>query len=397
MSCDTLSRRIGQMKVKVQTAGDGCEWDEPQDSDLIKGLEYGWTTVLETETIESNIAKSTYSKEAQRTGIRWAQIDCSFRILAPDDYSTETINIHPLIIGNGNSATQVQRIPVSAIATGFVVGETVTGGTSSASGTVVKDTESTDTHIYVVNVTGGPFEAEALTGSINGAATATGAEANYGQRYTPISASQQKISVIFEEFAGFKTELYNGVFIGTVSVDDSGLASYVGQIIGAIRRVADVEQFRRDAAVVALDQSINIEPPIFRNAKYSIDDGSGAFVPVINGTAVFDSGAESTPRRNANSLTGLEGIFIGDRTSTHQVRFEQVANSEYDVYLERLNAGTSIIQYSIGETVGNIVYFHFPQATPFETGDGDQDNIVMVEANYSLVGDNDDEYSILTY
>ena len=62
MSCDTSSTRIRQIKAKIQTSGDGCEWDEPQDSDLIIGLEYGAVNTLEVENIDSNIAKSTLSK-----------------------------------------------------------------------------------------------------------------------------------------------------------------------------------------------------------------------------------------------------------------------------------------------------------------------------------------------
>ncbi len=63
-----------------------------------------------------------------------------------------------------------KAIPVSAITTAFVPGEIVTGATSTATATVIS---STSASILVVNQSG-TFAAESLTGSIAGAATATG-------------------------------------------------------------------------------------------------------------------------------------------------------------------------------------------------------------------------------
>ena len=395
MSCNTLSTKIRQLKIKIQTAGDGCEWDAPADADLIIGLEYGAVNNLETENVESNIAKSTLSKETSQAGVRSVSMDVSFRVMGAGVagyLAGDKINVHPLIIGNGNTPIAVYKIPVSAISVGFVKGEIVTGAIGTETATVVKDTESTDTFILVKSASGA-FQAENLTGSISGAAVATGAATLGGNEYLPISTGHQKLSVIAEEFGNMRTELYNCVFVGAITHDDSGLASYAGQIIGALRVVGGVEQYRRDYAVVALDQDITIQPALFKNARYKI----GSFSPVLSGTTTFDTATAATQRRNANAESGLEGMFIGDRIPVHSVRFELVPNSDYDIYLDRLNVNTAIIQYYLGNTVGNVCYFHFPDATPTASSDEDQDNIAMVGATYALSGSNDDEYSWLTY
>ena len=89
MACNTLSNRLAQMKVKIQTAGDGCVWDAPSDSDLILGLQTGMVTTLEAENVDPEILKSTLSNEAPQAGIRCGQIDCSFRLIGAGDYSTD--------------------------------------------------------------------------------------------------------------------------------------------------------------------------------------------------------------------------------------------------------------------------------------------------------------------
>lgn len=391
MSCTTLSNRIAQLKVKIQTAGDGCEWDAPADGDLIMGLQYGKTTTLEAENIDPEILKSTYSKEAPQAGVRWGVIDCSFRLIGADDYSTgDTINIHPLIIGNGNQVSAIRAIPVSAISSGFVVGEEITDASETA--TVVKDTESTDSYILVKDASG-TFGAGALTGDVAGAATGTGADTLAGNEYLPLSTSHQKLSVEFDEFGNMRTQMYNSIFVGSVSHDDSGFATYTGQIIGPLRVVADVEQYRRDTVITALDQTLPTKPAIYKNARYKV----GSWSPVVSGTTTFDTQVEGPQRRDANSATGMRGMFLSDRNPVHSVRFELVPNSDYDIYLDRLQVNESIIQYYIGSTTGNICYFHFPNATPTDSGDEDQDNIAMVAATYQLTGTNDNEYRWLTY
>jgi hypothetical protein len=393
MSCTTLSNRLVQIKAKIQAVNDGCEWDAPVDADLIVGIQQGKVNTLETENVDPEIVKATLSNEAPQAGIRWGVIDCSFRLIGAGDYSTgDAINVHPLIIGNGNQVAAMQSIPVSAIATPYVKGEIVTGGTSTFFGTVAKDTESTDAFILVTGATGA-FQAEALTGSIAGAATATGADTLGGNQYSALSTDHQKLSIEFDEFGNMRTQMYNSVFVGSVSVDDSNFATYTGQIIGPLRVVAEVEQYRRDAVFVNLSQALPVKPALYKNARYKI----GSFVPVISGSTTFDTAIEAPQRRNANSETGLEGMFIGARVPVHGVRFELVPNSQYDIYLDRLNINESIIQYYLGSAVGNTCYWHYPKATPIASADEDQDNIAMVSASYSLVGDNDDEFTWLTY
>lgn len=397
MSCNTLSTRLVQIKAKIQTLNDGCEWDAPGASDLIVGLQTGKINTLETENVDPEIVKASLSNEAPQAGIRWGVVDCSFRLIGAGDYSTgDTINVHPLIVSNGNSVAAIRAIPVSAIATPFVKGEIVTGGTSTETATVVKDTISTEGYILVKDASGA-FQAEALTGDIAGAATATGVDTLAGNEYSPRSTGHQKISVEIDEFGNMTSQMYNSVFVGSVTSDDSNFATYTGQIIGPLRVVGGVEQFRRDNSYTVLDQTLDTKPAIYKNARYSIDDGATVFSPVISGTTTFDTAIEAPQRRNANSLTGLEGMFIGARTPVHSVRFELVPNSEYDIYLARLDVTEAIIQYYIGEVVGNSCYWHFPKATPTSSADEDQDNIAMVAADYALVGDNDDEYTWLTY
>jgi hypothetical protein len=397
MGCNTLSTKVRQLKLKIQEAGDGCEWDEPQDSDLIVGLEYGSVNALNVENIESNIAKSTLSKEPDQAGIYWGVIDVSFRIIGSSTYAAGgKINIHPLLMANGNQEAEARSLPVSSIDVPFVFGEQVLGLTGGATATVIKDTEVGDTFIMVKDVVG-VFEAEDLQGDVLGDATATGVDVQAGVQYRPLSIGHKKLSVIAEEFGNMKTEMYNCVFVATQTQDDSNLASFTGQIIGPLRTVATVAQYRRDFAVVALDQNVNKQPAIFRNARYSIDDGLTKFVPVISGSTTQDTAVAATQRRDANSETGLVGMFIGDRKPIHTVRFELVPNSEYDIYIARLDVKTAIIQYYLGNSIGGTVYYHYPLATPTESGDEDQDNIAMVAASYNLSGTNDNEYSILTY
>jgi len=391
MSCTTLSNRLVQLKAKIQTAGDGCEYDQPSNTDLIVGIQQGKVNTLETENVDPEIVKATLSNEAPQAGIRWGVIDCSFRLIGAGDYSTgDAINIHPLIIGNGNQVSAMRAIPVSAIATPFVKGEIITD--SSETATVAKDTEPTDTFILATDASGA-FGAGALTGDIAGAATGTGADTLGGNEYTALSTDHQKLSIEFDEFGNMRTQMYNSVFVGSVSHDDSNFATYTGQIIGPLRVVTGVEQYRRDAVFTNLSQALPVKPALYKNARYTI----GSFVPVISGSTTFDTAIESPQRRNANSETGLEGMFIGARVPVHGVRFELVPNSFYDIYIDRLQINESIIQYYLGSAVGNTCYWHYPKATPIASADEDQDNIAMVSASYSLVGDDDDEFSWLTY
>lgn len=87
-----------------------------------------------------------------------------------DGFVFDGVMFLPLVAGG------VLELAYDAATDDFEEGETVTGGTSGATGIVYRvDADGTEGKLYLVEVTGGPFDDdEALTGSLIGSATANG-------------------------------------------------------------------------------------------------------------------------------------------------------------------------------------------------------------------------------
>lgn len=103
---------------------------------------------------------------------------------------------------NPINGAAVNDVPYDALSTAFAVGETVTGGTSGASATIVSITQTSATAgtLKVGTITSGPFQNDEALTSAGGAATANGASsAASGITITGVDTSALEQLWLFKE------------------------------------------------------------------------------------------------------------------------------------------------------------------------------------------------------
>ena len=94
-----------------------------------------------------------------------------FRRLYLDANTDYTIDV----LGTSNTNYSAQRLAFDAMTADFVVGDTITGGTSSATGVIVEKVGTGATGYFILKSVTGTFQDnETITGAIQGSATADG-------------------------------------------------------------------------------------------------------------------------------------------------------------------------------------------------------------------------------
>ena len=241
----------------------------------------------------------------------WAELEG----LASGDWSAEQISTtggqftiavngsDHMVYWDGTNFEPVTTVAVNdlgfdAETTGFTVGETVTGGTSGASATVlaiVKDSATSGT-LKLGTITAGPFQDnEALTGSSTGAATADGASAAVST-ITLTGVATAALSQVWL----FKERLF---FVEK----NTSSAWYL-----------PVESIGGAATELDLGSVFSKGGSLLFGARWSLDSGSGlddvcVFVSTVGEIAVY----EGTDPASANTWS-LVGVYqIGTPLNKH--------------------------------------------------------------------------------
>ena len=263
--------------------------------------------------------------------------------------------------------------------------ETVTGGTSNATGRVVRANEGSETFIYIEQLTGKFQSGETVTGGSSSATIVLNAAPSFeGFRMYPESC--------FQEVATFEYLMDGRRYKGR-----SAMGTLTGQFDANMPGYLD---FTMNGAKVSIgDQALYsgvsrtfAEPPIMKDANLVITDGATTFKPKFT-TIAFDVGNEVVMRQNGNAsgTSGFEAAHIPSRRSVLTINVEQELSSVFDFY-DRLDNTTKVgLEFHIGDTLGRKFHFFADRFQFEDLSETDSDGIATLDLQGVCTSNSDDE------
>lgn len=259
----------------------------------------------------------------------------------------------------------------------FSDGETITGGTSSATATVVLDTTATTTNfnLLIRNRSSAGFQAaETITGGTSATtATVDTTEANYGLLYRPDSTSPSSVTVALYE-DGLKKELKGARGTCRISAEVGQPAFLEFEFTGVYSEVSDTSQLSP-----TYESTL---PPVFQSAAIKLHDTSNSWL--VARSIGVDINNTVAPREDANSSTGILSFLITDRDPNGSVDPEGVLVATHDFWTRWRNGTTGIFEFDVGSTAGNQIEVRCQNTSYREVGSGDRTGLATNEVTLGI-------------
>lgn len=275
----------------------------------------------------------------------------------------------------GFETNSLYTLTVGTISGGpFVHGETITGGSSGATGRVVIDTADGTTTLYYEPLTG-TFQAETVTGGTSSAsASSDGAGTEVGDVAKLITESIPSITLDGYEGAssGIKKELKGSR--GKMSFNFR-----TGEPVQMPFEYMGVENGISDAAHVSGDNLETTVPPSFLSATVSVDD-------VALKISQLDLNIDTVlgPRQDPSESRGILSFLITDRVITGQADPEMLLAATHDFH-SKWFAGTEMaLNIEWGSTAGNKFRLWAKRLQYRAIQDGDRDGIKIANTQFQL-------------
>jgi hypothetical protein len=386
MTCNVKRTSIVNLFIKEQSTD---AYEAPIASNIVSRLSSGFTAQATPEVVARDNLKASFTPDADIVASKTGTFSGQSEMYGAD-YTDGTTKpwFNPLVRSIQLKETKVTKIPVSAISVDFVHNEVVTGSTSGAVGRVVVNTTSTDNVIYII-LTSGVFQAETITGSISGSATATGVDTDAGWSYKYDSTQCVRLSSRVEE-DGQKSELFNAVPTLNFSSDASGIPYLNYELSGVINEVLSVPQWMRDTTMTTVTRDTK-NPPLFQSGRVKYD----AYSPVVDSTITIDPQITNPIRVNANADQGLEGYIVTDRNPIITMRIDRPENSDADIMLDWFNSESVALQARFGKDPLNTFWFFADSAKLENVAPADQDGFAKLDLSFKLTGQDDQEFELV--
>ncbi|MDD5566227.1 MAG: hypothetical protein PHG31_05000 [Candidatus Omnitrophica bacterium] len=324
---------------------------------------------------ESNPARTGGSAQPQLIGKIPATVSFQVQIRGSGTATTDPDWIKYLK-ACGFASALLKSIPIGAVTGGpFQHGETITGGTSGATGRVIFNTATGTSPIYFVYLGTATFQSgETITGGTSGATAATSSTpSSAGRAYEPILENIISLSAGFNQDGYFekikgargnaKLALTPGT-VGTIDFEFSGVDA--GQ---------SAETFFEGVAYEETD------PPAFKSGVVLID----SYEPMLQ-SLEFDVGAKLSQRDDPTDEKGILSYALTSRKITGTLVLEMVPAATYD-FRTKYHAGTEfVLDITIGTTSGNKFRIYHPRAQIIDIDKSDKDGLVQVSIQYQANG-----------
>jgi hypothetical protein len=322
------------------------------------------------EKVKRDVVRRTFSPAGAVIGVkkivfktqveaRGGGLDGAGKVLPPD--------CEPLLLACGTQRTDVVRLTVNSV-TGVLLGETVTGATSHATG-VVHHIDGKDT--LVLKTVVGVFQAEQITGGSSNVTADVTAVAP-GIEYRPITADpvdQDSTSVLFYKNKILYTVVgARGTFTMNCAVNKYPLFEFT--MTGLWTDPADV-------ANLPDPEYVKHKPPMFMGANLVIDD----YRPVVT-ELTYAMGNTIVDRLDANAADGMVGVLITGREATGTVNPEMDALANFNPWAKWEAAETSRIATLFGSNPGNRLRIELPAAQYDGLKHAERSGIAAYTASY---------------
>lgn len=281
---------------------------------------------------------------------------------------TDTPEWDVLLKAMGFQVETLEQITIGAITGGpYVDGETITGGTSSATGVVFKRTVDGTTTLLFVTTSGTFQTAETITGSTSSASATSGSvPSDYGLLYRMDSNGGTSATIAAAwnygtatntqvKIAGARSNLI--IVANTTGEPVFGEFSFVGKLVA-------VGEFALTPAQVPDDK----QPLPFLGVGLTLGglDGQGSpgdYTPVFSSFRL-DMQSQAVPRDDSNDSTGIKSTIISDWEPVWQIDPELAEEGSWDFYQTQTEGVIGRTGFQLGFSpdlgVGRRVELHLP-------------------------------------
>jgi hypothetical protein len=277
------------------------------------------------------------------------------------------------------------KITIGAVTgSGYVSGETVTGGTSSATAIVAAPTVDGDTTLYIYSITGTLQSGEVLTGGTSGStATTSSTASSHGFVAVPISDSQITNTIELQK-DGYAWSLIGAMANMEIAAENAkrGLITF---------GYTGVKGTWGDKAFTSGITYNSENPPKFENARVKI----GSYSPVLT-SFTFNLNNEVVLRPDANAAAnGFIAAYIPKRKPTISITTEFALAANYDYFAKLIGEDLIAVQLRVGSVAGKQIWLSANKAQITGLSVGDNDGIVSLDVEMELTGVNNNEFTIL--
>ncbi len=277
-----------------------------------------------------------------------------------------------LMKGCGAKESTVKSITIGAVTNGpFQHGETVTGGTSTATGRVILNTANGTTIIYVVVLTGTFQSAEVITGNKSGATATTSSTAtSVGIAYEPDTNPPSLTMASYEDGLAKTLKGCRGTFkmnfkSGEVPVIDFDFS-------GVEAGVANTSLFTNPAYEAT-------KPPAFLNASLTNDA-----VALKISDLTLDAGITLAGVDDVNDTRGIASFIIGQRMVSGSFTARMELTSTHDFYSKLFTGALMVLDFAWGSVSGDKFRFQAPKIQYTKNDDADQGGLAGIKCAFAV-------------
>lgn len=296
----------------------------------------------------------------------------------------------------GMRQEQLRFVNIGAITGGpFLQGETITGGTSAATGIVHQTTATGAGTIQYVRTSVATFtNGETITGGTSGAtATTSTAEANYGWRWRPWSTDPDTATLnsnvlgpgsaslsIMEDGVRKLARGARGTVRGTMQVGEPGFFEF---------DYRGVEAGTTDTALVTGLTYDTTIPPKFQGSNIltiALEDATAPVNPCITSFS-FAVENELAERECANDAEGVTSVKIPSRKLTGTVNPEMVSVATFPWHAKAKAGTVHRITITLGTVAGNIIDIILERVQFMTPKEADRNGIDTLDVDFRAIKD----------
>lgn len=331
---------------------------------------------------ERNPNRATIGRLATLPGVKLGRVTMQTELVGSGDPDAPTPPVDAILQSCGyQKAASVEKLNISTPSGKFLVGETVTGGTSGATGTVVRPNTDNDAFVYIT-AKSGTFQSEGITGQTSGVTgLASGASvAENSVIYRPNSGSNQSYTVgVYQDGLRhiIKGARGNVNFSAAVGEPMQMQVEY----IGALESTADA------AALTGIAYPSSVPPQLL-----GVNLRLGTYAPVFENISI-NTGNDLQPRRNANDSSGVISTLITARAIGGNLDPEATIISGGEDFFSKLSTAAQFeLQMNLGSADGNSFNILGPSVQYSNISGGERNGIItnQVDLNFNESGTDGD-------
>ncbi|MDD5108296.1 MAG: hypothetical protein PHC29_02120 [Candidatus Omnitrophica bacterium] len=375
--------RKRQLAAKIEAAEGTAETLAAADAKI---LVYNPKVSFDIAMFERNPARPSFSNIAKIPGKRPAAL--SFRLELRGSGATVTApEWAKLLQACGFGVNALKSMDIGVVTNGpFQHGETITGGTSVATGRVVINTANGQAAIMFVSISGTFQSGETITGETSTATAMTSsAPSAVGNEFKLISENIPSLT------QGSYEDGVRKLLKGSRGKVKLGFKS--GEPVFLDFEFQGVEAGVADVSFLAGVTYETTKPPAFLNALFSMDAYSAKI-----GEMDIDVGNTLAVRDDVNDPRGILSFAITGREVSGSFNPEMVSCAAHDFHSKWFQGTEMVVDFIVGSVAGNKFRFYIPRAQYTKVEDEDRDGLQLAKSSFNLNGSlssGDDELTIL--